>query len=66
LNSAYECLNSDESIDVRNLNGDILFENAVSLEVKNGYFIVRTRQKEYWLTPKLVEYASHSMVDGDD
>lgn len=66
LNSAYECVNTDGSIDVRNLNGDMLFENAVSLEVKNGYFIVRTREKEYWLTLKLVEYASHSIVDGDN
>lgn len=66
LNSAYECFNPDGSIDVRSLNGDMLFENAISLDVKNSYFIVRTRQKEYWLTPRLVEYASHSMIDGDD
>ncbi|NVK65969.1 MAG: hypothetical protein HWE22_15365 [Flavobacteriales bacterium] len=43
------------------LSGDILYENAVSRQSKNGCFVVQTHEMEYWLIPKMVEYGSHSI-----
>lgn len=62
LNSMYVCTNPDGSVDALSPQGEMLYENCDSIKWDQGYFVIRSQNTEYWLTPKLIVYGSHPIV----